>query len=258
MALALLQKEHSKKGAPRRTVNDAYKKSSSCRSTAEIGFGTGARPSLVDGPSGGPGPGSYPAKSTLGVVPESTLPNPLKFSLRGRTKFGDPNEKTMNKHASAEPGPGAYDLQGKFVSGSTSRVTAFTKGDMPKDKAALGPGPGSYECAQAMGKQALSTKVGMPVPAFPKEPRPGLAFKGASDVGPGDYGAGPAACERQALSQRGSCAMVKFGTGYRRGNNAIQKQDLSEPTPGPGAYTLPKFKTPAATMSGRNKFGSPW
>jgi len=36
------------------------------------------------------------------------------------------------------------------------------------------------------------------------------------------------------------------------------KQDLSEPTPGPGAYTLPKFKTPAATMSGRNKFGSPW
>ena len=257
MALAALQKEQAKKGAPRRTVNDAYKRSSACESSAEIGFGTSARPSLMDGPSGGPGPGSYPLKSTLGHVPESTLPNPLKFSLRGRTKFGDPNEKTMNKSAAAEPGPGSYDLQGRFVSGGTARVTAFPKGDPPKDKAALGPGPGSYECAQALGKQALSTKVAMPIPGFPKEPRPGLAVKGASDVGPGDYKPGAAACEPQHLSQRKSCATVKFGTGYRRGKGIV-KQDLSDPSPGPGAYTLPKFKTAAATMSGRNKFGSPW
>jgi hypothetical protein len=257
MALALLQKEQEKKGAPRRTVNDAYKRSSACKSNPEIGFGTGARPSLLDGPSGGPGPGSYPMKSTLAKVPESTLPNPLKFSLRGRTKFGDPNEKTMNKSSMGQPGPGAYDLTGKFVSGTNPRVTAFPKGDTPKDKAALGPGPGSYECAQSMGKQVLSTKVGMPITGFPKEPRPGLAVKGASDVGPGDYKPGAAACEPQHLSQRASCATVKFGTGYRRGGGLV-KRDLSEPSPGPGAYTLPKFKTPAATMSGRNKFGSPW
>ena len=255
--MEILHKQTESKKAPTRTVYDAYKKSSFVKSQPEIGFGTSARPSLVEGPSGGPGPGSYPMKSTLAKVPESTLPNPLKFSLRGRTKFGDPNEKTMNKSASAEPGPGAYDLQGRFVSGTNSRKVAFPKGDPPKDKAALGPGPGSYECAQSMGKQALSTKVGMPIPGFPKEPRPGLAFKGASDVGPGDYGPGAAACEPQHLSQRRSCATVKFGTGYRRGKGLV-KQDLSEPSPGPGAYTLPKFKTPAATMSGRNKFGSPW
>jgi hypothetical protein len=257
MALALMVKEEAQKGAPRRTVMDAYKKTSYSRNPAEIGFGTGARPSPLAGPSGGPGPGSYPIKSTLGVVPESGIPNPLKFSLRGRTKFGDPNEKTMNKHAALEPGPGAYDLTGKFQGGTNPRATGFPKGDLPKSKAALGPGPGSYECMQSMGKQPLSTKPGMPIPAFPKEPRPSMAFKGASAVGPGDYKPGAAACEPQTLSSRRSCAMVKFGTGYRRGTG-LEKQDLTEPSPGPGSYSLPTIKTVSATMSGRNKFGSPW
>lgn len=256
MALAQLMKDENAKGAPKRTVMDAYKKTSFTRNAAEIGFGTGARPSIQDGPSGGPGPGSYPIKSTLGVVPESNIPNPLKFSLRGRTKFGDPNEKTMGKQNN-EPGPGAYDLTGKFISGSTARATGFPKGDQPQGKAAMGPGPGSYECAQSMGKQALSTKPGAQNPAFPKEPRPSMAFKGASDVGPGDYKPGSAACEPQSLSQRRSCATVKFGTGYRKGPSLV-KSDLTEPSPGPGSYSLPSFKTVAATMSGRNKFGSPW
>ena len=256
MALAQLIKNENSKGAPRRTVMDAYKKSSFTRNMPEIGFGTGARPSIQDGPSGGPGPGSYPIKSTLGVTPESHIPNPLKFSLRGRTKFGDPNEKTMGKRNN-EPGPGAYDLTGKFISGATARATAFPKGDQPKEKAFIGPGPGSYECAQSMGKQALSTKPGAQIPAFPKEPRPSMAFKGASNVGPGDYQPGSAACEPQVLSYRASCATVKFGTGYRKGKGLV-KADLSEPSPGPGAYTLPRFKTVAATLSGRNKFGSPW
>jgi hypothetical protein len=257
MALAALIKEENGKGAPKRTVLDAYKKSSFATSVPEIGFGTGARPSIQDGPSGGPGPGSYPIKSTLGVVPESHIPNPLKFSLRGRTKFGDPNEKTMSKTSGNLPGPGAYDLTGKFISGTNPRAAGFPKGDPPKSKAAQGPGPGSYECAQAMGKQPLSTKPGACIPVFPKEPRPGLAFKGASDVGPGDYKPTSAACEPQVLSQRKTCATVKFGTGYRKSKGLV-KQDLAEPSPGPGSYTLPKFKTVAATMSGRNKFGSPW
>ena len=142
---------------PMRTVMDAYKKSSFSSSTAEIGFGTGARPSPMAA-SGGPGPGSYPIKTTLGAVMESNINNPLKFSLRGRVKFGDPNEKSMDK--SVAPGPGQYDLDGKYMGGTNPRRSGFTKGDLPQNKAAMGPGPGSYECAQSMGKQALSTKPG--------------------------------------------------------------------------------------------------
>ena len=34
---------------------------------------------------------------------------------------------------------------------------------------------------------------------------------------------------------------------------------MSEPSPGPGSYSIPAaVMTRAATMSGRNKFGSPW
>ena len=244
--------------APMRTVMDAYKKSSFTSNPAEIGFGTGARPSLLDGASGGPGPGSYPIKTTLGAVMESNINNPLKFSLRGRVKFGDPNEKTMGKSMAGLPGPGQYDLYGKFLGGINPRRTGFTKGDLPKDKAALGPGPGSYECAQSMGKQALSTKPGAVVPGFPKAERPSLVPLGATAVGPGDYKPGPAACEPQVYSKRKTCATIQFGTGYRKSGTGIKKRDLSEPAPGPGSYSLPSFSSPAATMSGRNKFGSPW
>ena len=261
------KKELKEPPPPRRTVLDAFKKTSGVVNPAEIGFGTGARPSLTAGAGGGPGPGAYPIKSTLGKVFESNLNNPLKFSLRGRTKFGDPNEKTMNKTAAAEPGPGQYNLYGKFLGGETPRVTAFPKGAIPKEKSFLGPGPGSYKVLESMGKQVLSSKPGAVVPGFSKEKRKGMANT-SSEVGPGDYLPGPAACEPQVLSSRPTCATIKFGTGYRKGKGLV-KRDLSEPAPGPGSYSLPggvATKTrgspyrdsPAATMSGRNKFGSPW
>ncbi len=41
---------------------------------------------------------------------ESNFRTPGQFSLRSRQKFGDPNEKSMNKHAALEPGYSYYIL----------------------------------------------------------------------------------------------------------------------------------------------------
>jgi hypothetical protein len=129
-------------------------------------------------------------------------------------------------------------------------------------------GPGSYEPAYSMGKQVLSTKPGAVVPGFGKAARPSMVPPGTTEVGPGEYGAPRAACEPQVDSRRVTCGSIKFGNGYRRGGVA-ERPDLREPSPGPGAYTLPggvatRAKgspyrdSPSATLSGRTKFGSPF
>ena len=88
---------------PSRTVIDAFNHTSTFNKEPEIGFGTGSRPALMN-PTPGPGPGAYVIKTTMGKVMESHITSPSQFSLRGRTKFGDPNERSMNKTASLEPG----------------------------------------------------------------------------------------------------------------------------------------------------------
>ena len=55
-------------------------------------------------PTPGPGPGAYPIKTTLGKLLESNIKSPCQFTLRGRTKFGDPNEKSLSKTTANEPG----------------------------------------------------------------------------------------------------------------------------------------------------------
>jgi len=116
-----------------------------------------------------------------------------------------------------------------------------------------------------------------------------ITFESMKDIGPGEYAPPPAACEVQIESSKTTCPTLKviltlinsltlsnsltharaqFGTGYRRGGGLV-KPTLLEPSPGPAAYTLPggistrskgsPFRdAPAATISGRNKFGSPW
>lgn len=132
----------------------------------------------------------------------------------------------------------------------------------------MGPGPGSYQTQSSMGKQVLSTKKESLATAFTKMERPTMVPPGTSDVGPGQYGPFAAACEPQVESRKVTCSSIKFGTGYKKGGHLV-KIDMSEPSPGPGAYTLPggvatKAKgspyrdSPAATMSGRNKFGAPF
>lgn len=58
-----------------------------------------------------------------------------------------------------------------------------------------------------------------------------MAVPGASDVGPGEYNPPPAACDPQIMSNRPTCATIKFGEGYRAGSNST-KFDFSEPSPG--------------------------
>ena len=240
-----------------RNVLEAFKKSSFNKEPAQIGFGTGARPAMAI-PGGGPGPGAYPIKTTLGPLMESHISAPLQFSLRGREKFGDPNAKSMSKTTANEPGPGAYDLDGRFQGGTNARKVGFPKGVEPKDKSFMGPGPGSYAPMESMGKQFLSTKPQAVIPGFAKGARGSLVPPGTSEVGPGEYGCGVAACEPQVESTKPSCATVKIGTGWKKGA-AQKKYDFSEPKPGPGTYTLPEVRTKrAAQLSGRTKFGSPW
>lgn len=82
---------------------EAFKQTSWVIKDPEVKFGTGTRPPL-NNPNGGPGPGAYVIKSTMGKVMESHIRAPSQFSIRGRTKFGDPNEKAISKTAASEPG----------------------------------------------------------------------------------------------------------------------------------------------------------
>eukprot|EP00595_Chromulina_sp_UTEXLB2642_P002218 CAMPEP_0196762204 /NCGR_PEP_ID=MMETSP1095-20130614/1598_1 /TAXON_ID=96789 ORGANISM="Chromulina nebulosa, Strain UTEXLB2642" /NCGR_SAMPLE_ID=MMETSP1095 /ASSEMBLY_ACC=CAM_ASM_000446 /LENGTH=252 /DNA_ID=CAMNT_0042112695 /DNA_START=106 /DNA_END=867 /DNA_ORIENTATION=+ len=251
----------------RRTVIDSYYKSSFNIKSPEYSFGTGARPSLMQ-LEGGPGPGAYPIKTTLGKLMESHLTSPPQFTLKSRTKFGDPYERAISKTARNEPGPGQYNLYGKFPKGNNSIASSFPKAVPPRDKAAWAPGPGSYAILQSMGKQVLSTKKQSPSPGLSKAERPSLVPVGTTDIGPAEYNPPPAACEHQVDSRKSTSGTVKFGLGYKKGGN-ITKPDLSEPSPGPGEYKVPGSiatrskgtpynNAPAPSLSGREKFGSPW
>lgn len=250
-----------------RTIVDAFNATSTYKADPAIGFGTSSRPPLYQ-PGGGPGPGAYPIKTTMGKLMESHIESPCAFSIRGRVKFGDPNEKTMSKSVKDDPGPGQYDLTGKFISGKDPRPIKFSKAQPFKGKEGMGPGPGQYKTPESMGKQMLSTKKTDMIVGFSKAERGSLVPPGTSDIGPGQYARPPAACAVQVESTKETCGSIKFGTGYVK-NSTGKKLNLSEPSPGPGSYkvmgglgqTTSGFafrQAPAATMSGRTKFGSPF
>lgn len=88
---------------PKKTVMDAFNKTSVYNKDAEISFSTSSRPPL-NPPTVGPGPGAYVIKSTMSKVMESNIKSPCQFTLRGREKFGDPNERALSKTCANEPG----------------------------------------------------------------------------------------------------------------------------------------------------------
>lgn len=254
---------------PRLTLMDSFNKTSTYPEEPKIGFGTGSRPSLV-ALSNTPGPGAYQIKTTLKKTVDSTIESPVAYSIRSRQNFGDPNLKAMSKTTANEPGPGSYKLQDKFLTGRTAEKYSFPKERPPMEKSQLAPGPGQYELPASMGKQTLSTKERARDAPFSLAARPSLIAPGTTEIGPGEYGVPSAACEAQVDSRKKTQSAIKFGTGYvknKGGNNT--KIDMREPAPGPGSYTLPGGvatqrrgdpyrSAPAASLSGRNKFGSPW
>lgn len=255
----------------KRTIMDAFNKTTYYTKDPEIGFGTSARPNLNE-PNSNPGPGSYVIKTTMKKTILSNIHSPESFSLRSRHKFGDPNERALSKTSANEPGPASYDLNGKFIGGNHAPEYSFPKGSHPHDKSSLSPAPGAYECIGAFGPQPLSTKKKAKEVLFPKAPRPSLGQVGGSEVGPGAYGPPPAACAPQVESRKRTCASLKIGTGYKKGLSNASGDNfipLDEPSPGPGAYNLPggvatqqkgtPFKNSAKfSLSGRERFGSPF
>lgn len=115
---------------------------------------------------------------------------------------------------------------------------SFPKAVPPKEKPEFGPAPGQYKILESMGKQPISTKRNAPGVLMPKAPIKSTKPINDIEVGPGEYGAGPAAFEKQLQSTKRSCPQVKFGPGYRRNGN-IQKPELFEPSPTPYSYQLP-------------------
>lgn len=259
------------------TIMDAFNKTSTFSHEPEIGFGTGSRPPLMI-PTSTPGPGAYQIKTTINKTIESTIKSPEQYTIRSRHKFGDPNLKSMSKTTANEPGPGQYQLGGRFLTGDDSEKYSFPKALLPPDtKSSLAPGPGSYALVGAMGKQVLSNKPRALEIPFPASKRPSLVPVGGTDIGPGEYLPPKAACEEQVDSRKPSCPNTRFGTGFVKGKNGSgggaggksMKLDLSEPSPGPGSYHLPGGiatkgsgqpyrSSPQASISGRNAFGSPW
>lgn len=98
-----LEKQLNNIKGPRRTIMDAYDKSTFNKNEPKVAFGTGSRPPLME-PREGPGPGAYKIKTTMSKLSESNFRTPSQFSIRGRTKFGDPNEKMLSKSSINEPG----------------------------------------------------------------------------------------------------------------------------------------------------------
>ncbi len=123
------------------------------------------------------------------------------------------------------------------MSGVNPRKSAFPKGGFIRDKAAMGPGPGSYTAPDSMAKQVLSTKVCAPTVGFPKSERKSMVQEGLSEVGPGEYKPPAAACDDQFDSRRPTCAKIKFGEGYRKGATK-DKFDFKEPSPGYSVFIL--------------------
>ena len=90
-----------------------------------------------------------------------------------------------------------------------------------------------------------------------------------NDVGPGEYGVGISACRKQVDSRKRTSGMVKFSKGVRDKSQSASAKDELDSLPGPGTYKLPPgvsgsgsanpFRSaPKPSMSGREKFGSPF
>lgn len=113
----------------------------------------------------------------------------------------------------------------------------------------------------------MSTKPNHNGLLFGRGKRPPLLLASTSElVGPGEYGCGVPACEKQIDSRKRTHQGIKFGRGLR---DPYRPSVLDTSPPGPGGYKLPSglcgrgsaypFRAaPAPSMSGREKFGSPW
>ncbi|CAM9167508.1 unnamed protein product, partial [Sphacelaria rigidula] len=233
----------------------------------QIGFGTSGRPPLQEGGAEAPGPGAYQLKSTMFVYPSSVIRSPPSYTMRGREKFGSPDLKAIDRTCQMEPGPGHYKIA--IVNPQEDHAPKYTfpkdVGPTAREKGHRAPGPGHYNIPTGVGKQVLSTKRSHNGVGFGTGNRPDLLVQSTADVGPGEYTVPGATGERQIDSRKCSNGGAKFSKAPRMG----KRGSLEDVAPGPGNYRLPPGicgrgaaspyrSAPAATLSGREKFGSPF
>jgi len=203
----------------------------------------------------------------IGKMDDSRIRSAPAFSLRGREKFGSAMDRAIDPTTIREPGPGHYQPRVVNPNEMIAPKHAFAKSSHPKEKPRLAPGPGAYKLPAAVGKQPLSTKRSETGTGFGKGQRPQLLLTSAADVGPGEYGRGVAACGNQPDSRKLSAPRSCLLSG--RDSAPIGARMNSDMVPGPGQYHLPSGMcgkgssypyraAPHASMSGRNKFGSPF
>lgn len=227
-------------------------------------FGMSIRES-INMDNGAPGPGTYNLKAvTANKTMDSRIRSSSHFSIRGREKFGDPMLKAIDATTQLEPGPGHYRPRQVNPRERNAPQYSFPKQVPPRDKKKMAPGPGEYQMPASVGKQVLSTTRNNMAPSFGSGNRPPLLMM-SSEVGPGQYKTGPSSYEGQLDSRKRTGARVKFGTGGRHKAD----DSLHAESPGPGDYQLapalggggPTYiyrSAPKCSMSGRNKFGSPF
>ena len=231
-------------------------------------FGSAIRPRLSDAEPT-PGAGAYSIKTTiLGNVPDSRIVSTPQFSLRSREKFGDPMLRALDAGTASEPGPGGYTPKQINPNDDNPPKYSFPKGHFIKDKARFSPGPGAYAIPSSVGRQVLSTKSNNNGMGFGQGERPPL-LRVQNDVGPGEYGVGISACRKQVDSRKKTSGFVKFSRSARDKTSSMTMQNELQARPGPGTYQLPSglcgsgssypFRAaPRASLSGREKFGSPF
>jgi len=235
----------------------------------ECPFGTSMRQPL-NPDLGVPGPGEYTVKGVVAqrVIDSRVRSGPM-FSLRGREKFGNPMLKAVDTTTQMEPGPGHYRPRVVNPNERNAPEFSFPKQVPPRDKKKMAPGPGEYEMPSSVGPQVLSTKRNNLKPSFGSGSRPPLLMV-SSEVGPGQYKAGPESTGSQLDSRKRTGPRVKFGTGGRHKAPIGSRDPAADAdAPGPGEYQLapalggsgPTYiykAAPRCSLSGRNKFGSPF
>lgn len=251
--------------SPNKQLMDSY--NATTKMPPAWNFGSSTRPPLqVD--EGNPGPGAYKLRSvTTGKIMDSQIRSSALYSLRSREKFGNPMLKAVDPTTMLEPGPGHYRPKVVNPRERNAPLHSFPKALPPRDKNMLAPGPGAYDMGTSVGRQVLSTKRSDAGMEFGTSNRPPLLLV-STEVGPGQYDRSDDSCARQPDSRKRSCPLMKFGTGSRDQGGSMSLNDPGS-TPGPGDYKLAPalcgggssyvYKAaPKCSMSGRNKFGSPF
>jgi len=205
-----------------------------------------------------PGPGAYKARGFVGKQHESTKITAPVFSLKGREVFGS----TVTSEAASFPGPGTYktdDIKKQHSKHTTGPTYSFTEATGDGKTRNATPGPGAYKARVSMGTQLLSKDENGCAYSFD---RADVNLDEAGENGAELAYVKVSALGKQPQSTRTTLPAWRFGTSHRT------EMARKGKGPGPGSYSARgamgkqlrsnRKSAPACSMSGREKFGSPW